>query len=101
MNGIRRQKVRSQIQQSDTRTSSLIVSVMIILDHLSVRCLMIEEEYHSLKETYKLLCDILDPKKTPRVPKPVRDKARHCLKYFPVRRTLKELEGGVGFFNPR
>ena len=63
---------------------------------------MIEEsEYHSLKETYKLLCDILDPRKTPRVPKPVRDKARHCLKYYPVRRTLKELEDGVGFFNPR
>ena len=57
---------------------------------------MTDEEYHSLKETYKLLCDVLDPKKTPRVPKPVRDKARHCLKYFPVRRTLKELEGGVG-----
>ena len=79
----------------------MIVSVTIILVRHNVKYSMTEEEYHSLKETYKLLCDVLDPKKTPRVPKPVRDKARHCLKYFPVRRTLKELEGGVGFFNPR
>ena len=60
-----------------------------------------EEEYNSLKETYKLLCQIIDPHKVPRIPKHLRDKAKHCLKYYPVRRTLKELEGGVEFFNPR
>ena len=60
-----------------------------------------EEEYHSLKETYKLLCHLLDPQKTPRVPKPIRDRAKHCLKYYPVRRTLKQLEETVDFFNPR
>ena len=60
-----------------------------------------EEEYHSLKETYKFLCDLIDPKKTPRVAKPIRDKARHCLKNYPVRRTLDELTEGINFFNPR
>lgn len=60
-----------------------------------------ESEYHSLKETYKLLCHIIDPAKTPRLPKSLRDKARKCLKDYPVRRTLEELQTGVDFFNPR
>jgi hypothetical protein len=60
-----------------------------------------EEEYHSLKETYKLLCHLIDPRKTPRVPGPVRDRARKCLKHYPVRKTLDELQQGVDFFNPR
>ena len=60
-----------------------------------------EEEYHSLKETYKFLSHLIDPQKTPRVAKPIRDRARKCLKDFPVRRTLDELQQGVDFFNPR
>ena len=60
-----------------------------------------EEEYHSLKETYKFLCHLIDPQKTPRVAKPIRDRAKHCLKNFPVRRTLEELQVSVDFFNPR
>ena len=60
-----------------------------------------EEEYHSLKETYKLLCHLIDPQRTPRVPKPIRDRARHCLEHYPVRRTLKELDTSVDFWNPR
>ena len=60
-----------------------------------------EEEYHSLKETYKFLCHLIDPQKTPRVAKPIRDQARHLLKNYPVRRTLDELMDGVNFFNPR
>ena len=60
-----------------------------------------EEEYHSLKETYKLLCHLIDPQKNPRGAKPIRERAKHCLKYYPVRRTLKELDDTVGFFNPR
>jgi len=63
---------------------------------------MIEEsEYHSLKETYKFLCHLIDPNKTPRVPGPVRDKAKKCLKDYPVRKTLEELQISVDFFNPR
>jgi hypothetical protein len=60
-----------------------------------------ESEYHSLKETYKLLCHIIDPKKTPNLPKSLRDKAKKCLEDFPTRRTLEELQVGVDFFNPR
>jgi len=60
-----------------------------------------EPEYHSLKETYKLLCHIIDPKKTPNLPKSLRDKAKKCLEDFPTRRTLEELQVGVDFFNPR
>jgi len=60
-----------------------------------------ESEYHSLKETYKLLCHIIDPKRTPNLPKSLRDKAKKCLEDFPTRRTLEELQVGVDFFNPR
>lgn len=60
-----------------------------------------EEEYHSLKETYKFLCSLIDPKKTPRVAKEYRDRAKHCLKNYPVRKTLEELQVSVDFFNPR
>jgi len=60
-----------------------------------------EEEYHSLKETYKFLCDIINPAKTPRIAKPIRDKARKCLEHYPVRRTLEELQVTVDFWNPR
>lgn len=59
-----------------------------------------EEEYHSLKETYKLLCMLLDPKKT-RASKEVRDMARKCLEHYPTRATLEELNITVDFFNPR
>lgn len=60
-----------------------------------------EAEYHSLKETYKLLCHLIDPKKTPKVPKEVREMARKCLEDYPVRATLEELNITVDFFNPR
>ena len=63
--------------------------------------MMPEEEYHSLKETYKFLCHLIDPQKTPRLPKSIRTKAKHCLKNYPTRRTLEELQVGVDFFNPR
>ncbi len=71
---------------------------------LNVECMtteLPEEEYHSLKETYKFLCHLIDPKKIPNIPKDLRRKASYCLKNYPVRRTLKELEDGVDFFNPR
>lgn len=60
-----------------------------------------QEEYHSLKETYKLLCHIIDPKKMPNLPKSLRDIAKKCLEDYPTRRTLEELQVGVDFFNPR
>ncbi|QBP05979.1 hypothetical protein [Synechococcus phage S-B68] len=60
-----------------------------------------EQEYHSLKETYKLLCDLIDPKKTPNIPKALRLAAKKCLKHYPAERTFDELIQGVEFFNPR
>ena len=60
-----------------------------------------ESEYHSLKETYKLLCDLIDPRKYPRIPKKIRDNAKKCLRHYPIRRTLEELQVTVDFFNPR
>ena len=72
-----------------------------IPQHQNVKSLTSEAEYHSLKETYKFLCKLIDPKKVPNIPKSLRDSAKKCLKDYPVRRTLQELEDTVNFFNPR
>ena len=60
-----------------------------------------EDEYHSIKETYKLLCDLIDPKKYPRLPKKVRDHAKKCLRHYPIRRTVEDMNFTIDFFNPR
>ena len=62
---------------------------------------MSEQEYHSLKETYKFLCHLIDPKKTPNLPKYVRDRAKKCLVDYPIRSDLKDIINAVDFFNPR
>ena len=41
------------------------------------------QEKHSLLRTKKFLLSLLDPKKTPRVPKSVRDEAGSCLRHYP------------------
>ena len=41
------------------------------------------ERYHSLKQTKRLLEELVDPGKTPRVPATVRERARASLKHFP------------------
>ncbi len=78
---------------------------MITQVHHNVKYLMTrilpEEEYHSLKETYKFLSHIIDPKKVPNIPKLLREQAKACLKHYPVRSTLEELQVTVDFFNPR
>lgn len=80
-------------------------SVMPILRHHNAKYLMTEilpeEEYHSLKETYKLLCDLIDPKKYPRIPKQIRDNAKKCTKHYPHSRDWDKIRDTVGFFNPR
>ena len=67
----------------------------------NVRYLMTDKEYYSLKETYKFLCHLTDPHKVPRIPKELRDKAKHCLKDYPIRRDLRDIITTVDFFNPR
>jgi hypothetical protein len=41
------------------------------------------ERYNSIKYTEKFLVDLLDPKKTPRVPKAIRQQAYYCLRHYP------------------
>lgn len=42
-----------------------------------------EERYRSIETTRTFLYDLMDPKKTPKVPKGVRERARHCLRHYP------------------
>ena len=77
-------------------------SVIHILLRPSVRCLIInEDEYHSLKQTYCFLCDLIDPKKYPNIPKKIRTNASLCLRNYPIREDLKDIAEAVGFWNPR
>lgn len=41
------------------------------------------ERTHAVQRTHEFLRDLLDPKKTPRVPKAIRKKAYQCLRHFP------------------
>jgi hypothetical protein len=41
------------------------------------------ERYNAIKYTEKFLTDLLDPKKTPRVPKAIRQQAYYCLRHYP------------------
>ena len=41
------------------------------------------ERTNAVIRTETFLCDLCDPKKTPRVPKPIREKARSLLRHYP------------------
>jgi hypothetical protein len=41
------------------------------------------ERYNSIRYTEDFLLDLCDPKKTPRVSREVRNKARACLRHYP------------------
>ena len=56
-----------------------------------------EEEYHSLKQTYHFLCDLIDPQKYPRIPKQIRRNASYCLKNYPRRDDWNKIHDTVGF----
>ena len=60
-----------------------------------------EEQYHSLKQTYCFLCDLIDPAKYPKIPAKIRKNASLCLRNYPIREDLKEIAESVGFWNPR
>jgi hypothetical protein len=51
-----------------------------------------DERFRSINKTEDFLESLLDPKRTPRVPKTVRDQARWCLRHYPSYHNLKELE---------
>ncbi len=42
-----------------------------------------DERYRSVLMAQQLLRDLLDPKTTPRIPREIRDRARHCLRHYP------------------
>lgn len=41
------------------------------------------ERRWAVRNTEQFLLDLMDPKKTPRVPKEIRNRARQCLKHYP------------------
>ena len=43
-----------------------------------------EEEIRSLESCRQFMYDLLDPKKTPKVPKYIRERARHVVKHYPL-----------------
>jgi len=43
-----------------------------------------DERYRALKQSKKLLEELCDPGKTPRVPSIVRDRARAALRHYPL-----------------
>jgi len=42
-----------------------------------------DERFRSVHYTREFLRDLLDPKKTPKVPKAIRQQASRCLRHFP------------------
>jgi len=51
-----------------------------------------DERFRSIQKTEEFLESLLDPKKTPRVPKDIRQQARWCLRHYPNYHNMKELE---------
>ena len=50
-----------------------------------------DERYRALKWAEQLLQDLLDPKRTPRVPRTVRQQARAVLRHYPGSYYLEQL----------
>ena len=50
-----------------------------------------EERYRALKQGKKLLEELCDPGKTPRVPSIIRDKARTALRHYPNEYDLERI----------
>ena len=50
-----------------------------------------DERYRSIRQAEQLLKDLLDPVKTPRVPKIIRQRASGVLRHWPGEYYLKEL----------
>ena len=52
---------------------------------------MPDERYRALKQSKKLLEELCDPGKTPRVPSIIRDRARGILRHYPMDSDLDNL----------
>jgi hypothetical protein len=42
-----------------------------------------DERYRAIRQTREFLRDLLDPRKTPKVPKEIRQRASRALRHFP------------------
>jgi hypothetical protein len=51
-----------------------------------------DERFRSIQRTEEFLQDLMNPQKTPRIPKEVREQARWCLRHYPSYYNLKQLE---------
>lgn len=59
-----------------------------------------QKQYDSMKETYKFLLMMMDPKQSPGIPRIYRDCARKCIRDFPIDQDLKIVISKIRFFNP-
>ena len=50
-----------------------------------------DERYNALVVTKELLLDLLDPRKTPRIPSIIRNRAKGCLRHYPTKSDLYQL----------
>jgi hypothetical protein len=50
------------------------------------------EWFISLRKNRQFLFDLLDPTKTPKIPKEIRKRASECLKHYPLDMEINELE---------
>ena len=50
------------------------------------------ERTNAVLRTEKFLLDLIDPKKTPRVPKSVRQEAIRCLRHYPSQYNMMYIE---------
>lgn len=87
--------------QNATQTKYLMNTVTSTPQPQNAKSLMSEEEYHSIKETYKFLCYLIDPQRSVRLPKKYREMAKKCLKHYPHSRDWGKLSDTFDFFNPR
>lgn len=49
------------------------------------------ERTNAVVYTEQFLYDLLDPKKTPRVPKAIRERALHCLRHYPTKLDMETI----------
>ena len=53
---------------------------------------MPNERRNAVNYTRQFLVDLMDPKKTPRVPKEIREEAYRCLKHYPGEYHMEEAQ---------
>jgi hypothetical protein len=54
-----------------------------------------DERYRAVTGTYRFLMDLCDPKKTPRVPKDIRQQAYWCLRHYPSEFDMDRASAGA------